>query len=146
MLILISILILILCFCILFYDYVRLHNSLERPVNMLYKHPYHGPTLEPNVHKRLNPKKNRRLKKTDCLDYNGRMMDDSPVPIEAHIVPTHASQTNKMNNMLGNVNSSQGVGPGLLEVVVPSDFYWSTKPPQKYRWPSGSILPDYIYE
>ena len=113
---------------------------------MLYKHPYHDPSLVSDVNKRLNPKKNRRLRKTDCLDYNGRMMDDSPVPIEDHIVPTHASQTNKMNNMLGNVNSSQGIGPGLLEVVVPSDFYWSTKPPQKYRWPSGSILPDYIYE
>jgi hypothetical protein len=84
------------------------------------------------------------VKKRDSLKYT--VLDTSPVPVEDHIVPTHASHTNKMNNMIGNVNSSEGVGPGLLEVVVPSDFYWSTKPPEKYRWPSGSILPDYIYE
>jgi len=70
------------------------------------------------------------------------------VPIEAHIVPTHASQTNKMNNMIGNVNSSQGVGPGMLEVVIPSDYYSPKRLPSEYSgpyWPSGSILPDYIY-
>ena len=67
------------------------------------------------------------------------------VPIEAHIVPTHASQTNKMNNMIGTVNSSQGVGPGILEVVVPSDIYNSKTRPYEHRWPSGSILPDYLH-
>lgn len=67
------------------------------------------------------------------------------VPVEDHIVPTHASQTNKMNNMIGNVNSSQGVGPGLLEVVIPSDFYQFSSRPGEYDWPSGSIEPDYIY-
>jgi len=93
---------------------------------------------------RPRPRKQRVVKKRDSLKYT--VLDTSPVPVEDHIVPTHASHTNKMNNMIGNVNSSEGVGPGLLEVVVPSDFYWSTKPPEKYRWPSGSILPDYIYE
>ena len=91
----------------------------------------------------------KQLKKTDPIVYQSPekyVIDESPVPVEDHIVPTHASHTNKMNDMIGNVNSSEGVGPGLLEVVVPSDFYWSTKHPQKYRWPSGSILPDYIYE
>lgn len=67
------------------------------------------------------------------------------VPVEDHIVPTHASQTNKFNNMIGNVNSSQGVGPGVLEVVIPSDFYQFTSRPGEYDWPSGSIEPDYIY-
>ena len=67
------------------------------------------------------------------------------VPIETHIVPTHASQTNKLNNMIGNVNSSQGVGPGILEVVIPSDFYNSKSRPSEHRWPSGSILPDYLH-
>ena len=53
-----------------------------------------------------------------------------------------------MNDMIGNVNSSQGVGDGLLEVVVPSDFYQYPLVPSdtKKQWPSGSILPDYIYE
>jgi len=71
------------------------------------------------------------------------------VPVEDHIVPTHASQSNKMNNMIGNANSSQGVGPGLLEVVVPSDYYRKNKMPTEQTtryWPSGSILPDYIFD
>lgn len=70
------------------------------------------------------------------------------VPVEDNVVPTHASHTNKMNNMIGNVNSSQGVGKGLLEVVVPSDYYQYPLVPTdtEKRWPSGSILPDYIYE
>jgi hypothetical protein len=67
------------------------------------------------------------------------------VPIEGNIVPTHASQTNKFNNKIGNVNSSQGVGPGVLEVVIPSDFYQFSSRPGEYDWPSGSIMPDYIY-
>jgi hypothetical protein len=77
-----------------------------------------------------------------------RTMPPSFVPIEDHIVPTHASSTNKFNNMIGNVNSSQGVGPGLLEVVIPSDFYDPELLPAEYKpyWPSGSISPDYIYK
>ena len=67
------------------------------------------------------------------------------VPVEDYIVPTHASHTNKMNNKLGNVNSSAGYGPGVLEVVIPSDFYQFSSRPGEYDWPSGSIEPDYIY-
>ena len=67
------------------------------------------------------------------------------VPVEDTIVPNAASHTNKMNNKLGNVNSSQGYGPGILEVVIPSDYYQSTSRPEEYNWPSGSILPDYIF-
>lgn len=74
-----------------------------------------------------------------------KFMPTTFVPIESHIVPTHASQTNKLNNMIGNVNSSTGVGPGILEVVIPSDFYTLTSRPAEHKWPSGSILPDYIY-
>ena len=77
------------------------------------------------------------------------MFPNAPVPVEDHVVPTHASHSNKMNNMIGNVNSSQGVGPGLLEVVVPSDYYVKNKMPTEQTrryWPSGSILPDYIFD
>jgi hypothetical protein len=67
------------------------------------------------------------------------------VPVEDTIVPTAASHTNKMNDKLGNVNSSQGYGPGILEVAIPSDFYQFSSRPGEYYWPSGSILPDYIF-
>ena len=92
---------------------------------------------------RLKPlKKQYKLKKPYLRP---RTMPNDFVPVEDHIVPTHASHTNKMNNMLGNVNSSQGVDPGLLEVVIPSDFYQFSSRPGEYYWPSGSILPDYIF-
>jgi hypothetical protein len=67
------------------------------------------------------------------------------VPIEASVVPNAASHTNKMNDKLGNVRSSQGYGPGILEVVIPSDYYQFSSRPGEYYWPSGSIFPDYIY-
>jgi hypothetical protein len=76
---------------------------------------------------------------------NPRTMPRTFVPIEDVIVPTSASHTNKMKNKLGNVNSSQGYGPGILEVVIPSDFYQFSSRPGEYYWPSGSILPDYIF-
>jgi hypothetical protein len=84
------------------------------------------------------PKKERKPKRLP------KMRNDF-VPVEDIIVPTSASQTNKMNNKLGNVNSSQGYGPGIHEVVIPSDYYQFSSRPGEYYWPSGSILPDYIY-
>ena len=76
--------------------------------------------------------------------YKRVMMNDF-VPIEASVVPNAASHTNKMNDKLGNVRSSQGYGPGILEVVIPSDYYQFSSRPGEYYWPSGSIFPDYIY-
>lgn len=85
------------------------------------------------------PKKERKPKRLP------KIRPHDFVPVEDIIVPTSASQTNKMNNKLGNVNSSQGYGPGILEVVIPSDYYQFSSRPGEYYWPSGSILPDYIY-
>jgi hypothetical protein len=75
-----------------------------------------------------------------------RFMTDF-VPVEDHIVPTHASHTNKFNNELG-AKTTAVVGPAFFEVVYPSDFYSSTHPPSMFEgpyWPKGSIEPDYIY-
>jgi len=85
------------------------------------------------------------IKKRKPVKKESKYMPISFVPVEDNIVPSHASHTNKMNNKLGNVNSSQGIGPGLLEVVIPSDFYQFSSRPGEYDWPSGSIMPDYIF-
>ena len=74
-----------------------------------------------------------------------RTMPPDFVPVEDVIVPNAASHTNKFNDKIGNVNSSQGYGPGILEVVIPSDYYQFSSRPNEYYWPSGSILPDYIF-
>ena len=79
-------------------------------------------------------------------DEQPRFMNDF-VPGEDHIVPTHASHTNKFNNELG-AKTTAAFGPALLEVVYPSDFYMSTHPPSMFDgpyWPKGSNEPDYIY-
>lgn len=96
----------------------------------------------------LIQRKRSCLKKTYKLKKpykHPRTMPRTFVPVEATIVPNAASHTNKMNDKLGNVNSSQGYGPGILEVVIPSDFYQFSSRPAEYYWPSGSILPDYIF-
>ena len=74
-----------------------------------------------------------------------RTMPRDFVPVEDTIVPNAASHTNKFNDKIGNVNSSQGYGSGILEVVIPSDYYQFSSRPNEYYWPSGSILPDYIF-
>jgi hypothetical protein len=69
------------------------------------------------------------------------------VPVEARVVPTHASYSNKFNDMIGNMNSGL-VGPAEPEVVVPSDWFRSRYLPTEFDgpyWPKGSIEPDYIY-
>ena len=69
------------------------------------------------------------------------------VPIEHVRVPTHASQSNKWNNKIGNHDSGI-VGPAQYEVVVPSDWYMSRTLPTEFDgpyWPSGSIAPDFIF-
>lgn len=76
-----------------------------------------------------------------------RPMPRTFVPMEDNVVPTHASQTNKLNNKIGNATSGI-VGEAGVEVVVPSDFYHSPYLPTDFAgpyWPSGSIHPDYIY-
>jgi hypothetical protein len=69
------------------------------------------------------------------------------VPVEDARVPTHASQSNKWNNKIGNHDSGV-VGPAHYEVVVPSDWYMSRTLPTEFDgpyWPSGSIAPDFIF-
>jgi hypothetical protein len=69
------------------------------------------------------------------------------VPVEHVRVPTHASQSNKFNNTIGNHDSGV-VGPAHYEVVVPSDWYMSRTLPTEFDgpyWPSGSIAPDFIF-
>lgn len=76
--------------------------------------------------------------------YLSRIQPFDFVPVEDHIVPTHASQSNKFNNELG-AKTTAVVGDALPEIVVHSDWY---KPPlpTEYMgpyWPRGSIEPDY---
>lgn len=69
------------------------------------------------------------------------------VPVEDHIVPTHASHSNKFNNELG-AKTTALAQPGPAEVVVASDwFYWPYLPTEfeGAYWPRGSIQPDYIF-
>jgi hypothetical protein len=71
------------------------------------------------------------------------------VASEAEIVPSHASYSNKFNDVIGNATS--GIAPGshgVAEVVIPSDWYMFRTPPTEFDgpyWPSGSIEPDFIY-
>jgi hypothetical protein len=76
-----------------------------------------------------------------------RPMPRTFVPMEDNVVPTHASQTNKLNNWIGN-GTSGIVGDAGVELVVPSDFYHSPYLPTDFAgpyWPSGTISPEYIY-
>lgn len=70
------------------------------------------------------------------------------VPMLDRVVPSHASYTNKFNDVIGNENS-QWVSPeNIPEVAVASDwFHWPYLPTEFHGpyWPSGSIAPDYIY-
>jgi hypothetical protein len=76
--------------------------------------------------------------KTEVMDFG---------PMEARVVPTHASTSNKFNNTIGNANSGI-IGPGVREVVVASDWYMSRTLPTEFDgpyWPHGSIDYDFIY-
>ena len=69
------------------------------------------------------------------------------VPMEARVVPTHASYSNKFNDVIGNETSGI-IGEGVREVVVPSDWYMSRTLPTEFDgpyWPNGGIQPDFIY-
>jgi hypothetical protein len=70
------------------------------------------------------------------------------VPMLDTVVPSHASYTNKFNDVIGNQNS-QWVSPeNVPEVAIASDwFHWPYLPTEFSGpyWPSGSITPDYIY-
>ena len=70
------------------------------------------------------------------------------VPMLDTVVPSHASYTNKFNDIIGN-QDSQWVSPeNAPEVAVASDwFHWPYLPTEFHGpyWPSGSIAPDYIY-
>ena len=77
------------------------------------------------------------------------IMPLSFVASEAEIVPSHASYSNKFNDVIGNATS--GIAPGsygVAEVVIPSDWYMFRTPPTEFDgpyWPRGSIEPDFIY-
>ncbi len=69
------------------------------------------------------------------------------VPVEDKRVPTHASYSNKFNDVIGNYASGL-VGPAEPEVVIPSDWYMSRTLPTEFDgpyWPNGGIQPDFIY-
>ena len=69
------------------------------------------------------------------------------VPVEDKRVPTHASYSNKFNDVIGNYASGL-MGPAEPEVVVPSDWYMSRTLPTEFDgpyWPNGGIQPDFIY-
>jgi len=67
--------------------------------------------------------------------------------MEDRIVPTHASYSNKFNDMVGNMNAEE-VNPGPREVVIPSDWYMNYSLPTEYDglyWPTGSVPPTFLY-
>jgi len=67
------------------------------------------------------------------------------VPVEDHIVPSHASYSNKFNDQIGTLNA-EVIGYGTKEVVIPSDWYMSREPPTEFDgpyWPSGRIQPEF---
>ena len=70
------------------------------------------------------------------------------VPMLDTVVPSHASYTNKFNDVIGNHNSAWVSSESIPEVAVASDwFQWPYLPTEFHGpyWPSGSIAPDYIY-
>lgn len=69
------------------------------------------------------------------------------VPMEDRIVPTHASYSNRMNDVIGNINSGE-VNDCQKEVVVASDWYMNHFLPTEFDgnyWPTGSVAPTFLY-
>jgi hypothetical protein len=69
------------------------------------------------------------------------------MPLEADIVPSHASYSNKFNDIIGNASSGI-VGQGIKQAVIPSDWIDPRYMPTEYDgayWPSTQIMPDYLY-
>ena len=95
------------------------------------------------LHYLLHLQKKRETKREEKQLYE----PPSFVPMEDKIVPTHASYTNKFNDVIGNETSGI-IGKGVAEVVVPSDWYMSRTLPTEFDgpyWPNGGIQPDFIY-
>jgi hypothetical protein len=68
-------------------------------------------------------------------------------PSIAEVVPSHASYSNKFNDVIGNENSGI-IGEGVGEVVIASDWYMSRYLPTEFDgdyWPNGGIQPDFLY-
>jgi hypothetical protein len=68
-------------------------------------------------------------------------------PSEAKIVPSHASYSNKFNDVIGN-ESSGIIGEGVQEVAITSDWYMSRYLPTEFDggdWPNGGVQPDVLY-
>lgn len=66
---------------------------------------------------------------------------------EDRVVPTHASYSNKFNDVIGNATSGI-VGEGVYQAVIPSDWIDPRYMPTEYDgayWPSTQIMPDYLY-
>lgn len=69
------------------------------------------------------------------------------VPSIATVVPSHASYSNKFNDVIGNELSGI-IGEGVQEVDIPSDWYMSSYLPTEFDggyWPKGGIQPDFLY-
>lgn len=94
---------------------------------------------------------NSRLTDTDEIlsEVLRNIEPPSFVPSEARIVVGKASYGNKFNDVIGNFNSGLAPGAkGMVEVVIPSDWYMFRTPPTEFDgpyWPRGSIEPDFIY-
>ena len=98
------------------------------------------------LHYLLHLQKKREMKREEKQS-ESRVEPPSFVPMEAKVVPTHASYTNKFNDVIGNETSGI-IGQGVAEVVVPSDWYMSRTLPTEFDgpyWPNGGIQPDFIY-
>lgn len=88
----------------------------------------------------------RHLKREEKKEVD-MIQPPSFVPMEDRVVPSHASYTNKFNDVIGNETSGI-IGKGVAEVVVPSDWYMSRTLPTEFDgpyWPNGGIQPDFIY-
>jgi hypothetical protein len=150
--------ILVVLLVLLFFLLMVILYSLPQPL------PKAAPTepkkFSPSIAQRVPRKNDKNL--NDAICYNPDDIKMSPaqvsiqpdetkgpfVPSEDRIVPTHASYSNKFNDVIGNEMSGI-VGEGVREVNIPSDWYMSRELPSYFDgeyWPRGSILPDFIYK
>jgi hypothetical protein len=96
----------------------------------------------------LPPFKNPVVTGTAENDCNPMLQPPSFFPSEAKIVPSHASYSNKFNDVIGNEKSGIVGAAADPELIIPSDWYMSSTLPTEFDgkyWPKGSIEYDFIY-
>jgi hypothetical protein len=79
---------------------------------------------------------------------NPKLQPPSFFPSEAKIVPSHASYSNKFNDVIGNEKSGIFGPAAEPELIIPSDWYMSATLPTEFDgkyWPKGTIEYDFIY-